>query len=241
MPAPHPIPTRAQIMARINVGPTQFSELAVSKRHNNPARMAARKHCDKLEADGKILHIYIGQFRYYIANSDAAKKQAIRQQIEENCRIDKETGCTVWTGYVDEFRGPVMRQKLADPTSGVNVRRWLFSELIGRELKGVEESVKMKARCDHDCIDPAHMVRKTRSQLLKGIKKPLHVKLAMQAAMKKKWGKNPDAAEIIRASDKSNSELAEEFGMTRANVWAIRAMKTHKLQQDHFSGLGSRA
>lgn len=240
MPTPHPIPTRAQILARINAGPAQFSILAGSNRHNNPARLAARKHCDKLVADGLILLVYIGQFRYYIANTEDAKKQAIRQQIEENSRHDPETGCTVWTGYVDDMRGPVMRQKLADPNSAVNVRRWLFTQLIGRDMKGVEESVKMKARCDVDCIDPDHMVRKTRSQLLKGIKKPMHVKLAMQAAMKKKWGKNPDAAEIIRASDKTNTELAEELDMTRSNVWAIRAGRTHSLQQSPFAGLGAR-
>lgn len=241
MPLPHPIPTRAQIKARINAGPVQFSVLAGSQRHNNPARLAARKHCDKLMADGLILLVYIGQFRYYIENTEAAKNQAVRQQIEENSRHDPETGCTVWTGYMDELRGPVMRQRLIETNSAVNVRRWLFTELIGRDLKGVKESVKMKARCDADCIDPDHMVRKTRSQILRGIKKPMHVKLAMQAAMKKKWGKNPDAAEIIRASDKTNTELAQELDMTRSNVWAIRTGRTHNLQRSPFDGLGARS
>lgn len=229
--------TRAQILNRITQGPTPFSELAQTKRSGSDARIKARKHCDKLVRDGLILLIYIGLKKVYIRNTDAAKKQAVLQQIAENSRFDEETGCTVWTGYVDDMRGPVMRQGLVDPASAVNVRRWLFSELIGRELKGCEESVKMKARCDADCIDPKHMVRKTRSQLLKGIPKPFTAKLAVQAAMKKRWGKNPNAAAIIRASDKSNAELAEELNMCPSNVWAIRANRTHRLERNPFSGL----
>lgn len=232
--------TRAQILKRITQGPTQFNELAQTKRNGSDARVKARKHCDKLVADGLILLIFIGQYRYYIANTEEAKKAAIRQQIEENSREDKETGCTIWTGYVDPMRGPVMRQGLADPNSAVNVRRWLFSELIGRDLKGYEESVKMKSRCDADCIKEDHMVRKTRSQLLRGIPKQLPAKLAIQAAMKRRWGKSPDAVEIIRASEKTNTELAKELDMTPSNVWAIRAGRTHKLQQSPFAGLGAR-
>jgi hypothetical protein len=232
--------TRAQILKRIKQGPTQFSELAQTRRNGSNARIKAREHCDKLVADGAILAIYIGRHPYYIANTEEAKRQAIRQQIEENSRIDKQTGCTVWVGYIDELRGPVMRQKLADETSALNVRRWLFSELIGRELRGTEESVKMKARCDPSCIDHNHMVRKTRGQLLRGIPKPLHMKLVMQVSMKRRWGKNPNAVEIIRSSDKSNSELAEELGMSRANVWSIRSRRTYNLEQTPFAGLGSR-
>ena len=231
--------TRAQILKRIAQGPTQFSELAQTRRNGSDARIKARKHCDKLVADGVILLTHIGLYRYYILNTEEAKKAAIRQQIEENSREDKESGCLIWTGYVDPLRGPVMRQGLADPTKALNVRRWLFTELIGRELKGVEESIKMKARCDADCVREDHMVRKTRSQLLKGIPKPFTMKLAMQAAMKRRWGKNPDAAEIIRSSDKTNTELAKELDMSASNVWAIRARRTHKLQQSPFAGLGA--
>lgn len=232
--------TLAQIKARITQGPTPFEELAQTRRSGSASRVTARKHCDKLVATGFALFVYLGQKKYYILNTEAGKKQAIRQQIAESSQVNPETGCIVWTSYVDEVRGPVMRQNLIDARAAVNVRRYLFSELIGRELKGTAESVKMKARCDEDCINEQHMVRKTRSQILRGIPKPLHVKVAMQAAMKKRWGKNPDAAAIIRASDKSNAELAQELDMSPSNVWSIRTNRTHRLQRSVFDGLGAR-
>lgn len=241
MPPPTKIPTRAQILQRINAGPARFCELAGSLKHNNPARLAARTHCERLVAEGLILAVHIGLRPHFIANTEEARKQAIRQHIRESSRHDPATGCTVWTGYVDEMRGPVMRQKLINNGSGVNVRRWLFQELIGRELRGTEESVKMKSRCDPDCIDETHMVRKTRSQLLRGIPKSITAKIANQKRMQQHRGKNPNAVAIIRSSDKSNAQLAKELDMTASNVWKIRTRKTFRLQQSPFSGLGARA
>ena len=236
-----PIPTRETVLDRLGKGPTQFMELAEgTRRHNNPSRAAARRICDALVAEGLAMFIYIGEFQYYILNTEAAKRQAIMQQIEENSRYDAATGCTIWTGYCEEYRGPTMRQSLVSRTGGVNVRRWLFQDFTGRELDGVSESVKMKSRCDEDCIDPKHMVRKSRSSLLKGIPKPESMKIAMQATMRKRWNKHPDAVAIIRSSSKSDAELAVELDMTPSNVWNIRTFKTYKLERSPFSGLGAR-
>lgn len=232
--------TRAQILKRIQEGPTPFAELAISGNSSSDARLKARQRCDKLVADGLILLTNIGPKKFYIVNTEEAKKQAIRRQIEENSRHDTATGCTVWTSYSDERRGPMMRQTLIRSTQPVSVRRWLFSELIGRELSGYKESVKMKARCHADCIDEKHMVRKTKSQLLKGIPKSMASRVAMHVSMKKHWGKDPAAVDVIRSSDKTTTELAKVLNMSRSNVWAIRSRKTHQLQQSPFAGLGAR-
>jgi hypothetical protein len=236
------IPTKQSILERLGKSPAQFFELSgFTRRHNNPSRTAARAACDALKAEGLVMLIYIGEFQYYILNTEAAKRQAILQQIEESSRHDAATGCTIWAGYCDQYRGPTMRQALVSKVAGVNVRRWLFQDFTGRALEGNTESIKMKARCDEDCINPEHMVRKSRSALLKGIPKPESVKIAMQAAMRKKWGKRSDAVEIIRSSDKSNAQLAQELDMTPSNVWSIRARRTYKLERNPFSGLGARA
>lgn len=236
------IPTKQSILERLGKGPAQFFELAgFTQRHKNPSRTAARAACDALTAEGSALLIYIGAFQYYILNTEAAKRQAILQQIEESSRHDPATGCTIWTGYCDQYRGPTMRQALVSKVAGVNVRRWLFQDFSGRELEGNTESIKMKARCDEDCINPEHMVRKSRSAILKGIPKPESVKIAMQATMRKRWGKRADSVEIIRSSDKSNAQLAQELDMTPSNVWSIRARRTYRLERNPFSGLGARA
>lgn len=235
-----PVPTREAILQRLAKGPTQFNEFAVSRNHRSKSRLAARKIVDQLKAEGLAMQIYIGAFQYWILSTEESKLQAVRQQIEESSRHDPASGCTIWTGYSDKDRGPVMRQALVGSGTGVNVRRWLFSDWTGRELDGTKESIKMSASCEEGCIDPAHMKRVTRSQILKGIKKPMAVRLALQARMKARWGKNPDAVAAIRASDKSSPELAKEFDMSPSNVWSIRSGRTYKLEANPFSGLGAR-
>jgi len=239
MPKKLPIPTRAEILERINSGPVQFAVLAETQNSKSERRVAARKICDELTAEGLIVQAYIGQHRYYIANTDDARLAAITQQIEECSRFDSASGCTIWTAYVDDIRGPVARQSLSSTPAALNIRRHLFERHTGKKLKA-GESVKMKPACECNCIDPEHMVKKTRGQILKGIPKSMTMRLAMQASMKKHWKTPENIAEIVRGSSKTNTELAKELGMSRSNIWAIRAGRTHMLEQGVFSGLGAR-
>lgn len=230
--------TKAQILERIAKGPTTFEELAIAKNSQHKARTTARRLCNELSDEGAVLQIFIGPYRYFILNTEEGKRQAIVQQIEENSRKDAETGCTVWTGYTEEVRGPAMRQSLIHPSKPVSVRRWLFADLTGKPLSR-GDVVRMKSRCAADCIDPAHMVKKTRSQILKGKEKSITHRIALQQAAKARWGKRPDAVSIIRSSDKSRHELAEELDMTPSNVWLIKTGRTHNLgvQENPFAGL----
>lgn len=234
--------TREQILDRITRGPATFAELARAKKADSPARATARVICDELSAQGVIIQPWIGRTRYYILNTPEAKRQAVIQQIEESCRHDAISGCTIWLEDVDPVRGPIFRQNAISPDNvAVNARRWLFSDLIGRELDGMREVVKMLPTCEPNCVDPKHMVLKSRSQILKGIPKSMAARLQMHKRMVQKWGKPENAAEIIRASDKSDAELAAELGMCKGNVWAIRSGKTHALQAaTPFTGLGAR-
>lgn len=242
MPTPLKPYTRNEILARIKKGPTSFAELAQTRQHNSKSRKVARAICDELVAEGLVLRAYIGRHPYYLENTEAAKKLAVRQQIEEGSRYDPASGCTVWLKCSDETRGPLIRQALVNNNAtSVNVRRWLFQELIGRELNGISENVTMRPVCEPGCIEPAHMIGRTRSEMLKGIPKPMSHRLAMRENMLKRWAKPSEAVEVIRSSDKSNKELAEEFGMSPSNVWAIRARKTHILQAvTPWTGLGAR-
>jgi len=189
--------------------------------------------------EGRILFVYIGIKPYYILNTPEAIKATIHQHINDNSYTDEKTGCKVWTAHIDDTRGPTMRQTLIDKDAGVNVRRWLFSELIGRELT-TKENIKMKARCIDGCINPEHMVKKKQGHAQKGKPKALTARLAMSQAMKRRWGKPEDAIETIRSSEESSTELAKRLNMSRSNVWSIRTHRTYKLQQNPFSGLGAR-
>ena len=231
--------TKDEILDKIKERPRKFIELAQTTRGGTKARIAARQHCDSLLSDGVVLLAFLGPVQYYVFNSPEAISTAVKMHIAYYSE-KTASGCTVWTGNVDETRGPLMFQKLANTAAPINVRRWLFTDLIGRELKGGKELVRMKARCHPDCINPDHMVKKSRSSVMKGQSKSLATKIAMSKAMIAKWKKPPEAVEAIRASNESSTALAKRWGMSRSNVWQIRQKKTHALAQNPFSGLGAR-
>jgi DNA-binding Xre family transcriptional regulator len=133
-----------------------------------------------------------------------------------------------------------MRQSIAGP-SAVNVRRWIWEQNTGETLNGTKESIKMRACCDGNCIDFKHMVKKSRSQLLKGKVQTISTRIKMSRKLADKYNKGKDLVETIRVSEKGSAELAREHGMSRSNVWQIRTGKTFKLESTHFSGLGARA
>ena len=231
--------TTTQILARLSRGPAQFSELAQTRKSTSDARVKARERCEALVAKGKALLIYIGRYPYYILNTEEAKRQAILQHIEESTRRNTETGCLVWTGLsVDDVRGPIIRQA-AFGSGTILVRRWLYEHKTGKTLEGTKESIKMRPRCDLACVAPEHMVKKSRNQLLKGIPKPLHHRVALQKTMRERRGKRSDAVEIIRSSSKSNAELARELNMSHSNVWQIRTFRTFALGAQAPAGMFS--
>lgn len=232
------VPTKEEIVSRIKQGPVQFIELANGQHaRNGRARIAARQICDELVESGEVLYINIGYYSYYIANTEKAKRAAIRQQIEERSRIDKETGCVLWGGTNAPMRGPTMVQPLSGSTSGMNIRRWLFSDLIGRELNGLSETIRMRPSCDEACINVKHMTLKSRSEILSGTPKSLKMRLALYKTVCKKHGTNFDHVEAIRNSDKTASELALIYNMDPSNVAHIKRGATHKLSQGHWAGL----
>lgn len=150
--------TKEEIYSIIEKGPTPFDSLIKGKsRKVTPEKQSVRESCNGLINEGLVLLVNIGIYRYYILNTEEAKRVAILQQIEENSRYDKGTGCIVWRGTYDSKRGPVMNQKLANPASAVNVRRWIYSDSTGRELKDGTDSVGMRSQCVHGCINKDHM------------------------------------------------------------------------------------
>lgn len=233
--------TREEIMTRLEKGPAQFFEFAKTRRHGTVSRTVAAQLCAELEAEGAISHVYIGHYRYFILNTEASRFQAIRQQIEENSRIDRESGCTIWTGYSDPIRGPVMRQNIIG-SAATNVRRWLWEQKHG-DLK-TEVLLKMKCTCDDGCIDVRHMVTTNRSENQKGKPKSIQQRMRLSKSISLAKAGAYGHVEMIRSSDKSNQELAQELGMTPSNVSSIRLGKTFKFRPQHgglsLVGLGAR-
>lgn len=232
-------PTRDSILQRLAIGPTTFEEIAVAKNARHPARVEARRICNELVDEGSILLVHIGAYRYYILNTEEAKRNAIMMQIEESARRDKESGCLVWTGYADPDRGPAMRTRLlSDAAAALSVRRVLWTLING--ALDQNQSVKMRPACDDLCVDVCHMRLTTRSQILKGKPKSLAARAKMSRSVATRHGTTPEMVAAIRASDETLDDLAKKFGMHRSNVSLIRRFQSHRFVHG-LAGLGTTA
>jgi hypothetical protein len=231
---PYPPVTREEIIARLDKGPTQFLEFAKTKKHGSVSRTVAAELCKALEQAGAIRLVYIGHYKYFILDTEQGRSQAIRQQIEENSRIDPVTGCTIWTSYSDPLRGPVMRQNIIGAYP-LNVRRWLWEQKHG-PLETLD-LVKMKCTCEHGCVDVGHMLKTDRSAIQRGKKKSMQQRIRLSKSISMARAGAYQHVEMIRASEKTNAELAKELGMTASNVSMIRRGDTFKHHPASAGGL----
>lgn len=150
--------TKGEILSIIERGPVQFNALLKGAAKKMTAeRIAVREACDELIECGLVLLINISLHRYYILNTEDAKRAAVQQQIDENSRYDRGTGCIVWLGTIDSKRGPVMNQRLVNPASATNIRRWIYSDSTGRDLLEGHDSIRMRSQCVDGCINKDHM------------------------------------------------------------------------------------
>jgi hypothetical protein len=85
------------------------------------------------------------------------------------------------------------------------------------------------------------MVKKSRSELLKGKIQTTATRIKMSRTFGEKYNKGRNVVEAIRGSDKGSTALAKELGMSRSNIWQIRTGRTFKLESTLFAGLGARA
>lgn len=211
--------TRESILCRLEQGPAQFSEWAVSKNHKHGSRVQARQIIQQLTSEGLVRFVYIGRFPYYILNTPKAVKQAELQQIEE-CTKQSPCGCIHWVGYVDNIRGPICRP--VDGDMPISVRRTLWK--IEKGELGRNEILKMTCEDDR-CVNLAHMKKIRRNTHQKGKPKPPATRARIAEAIRKRGKLSLEDAQAIRISTEANPVLAERFGVTASNISAVRRGK----------------
>lgn len=226
---------RETFIERLKQGPAQFLEFAGTRSANASQRKDAIKVRDELLAEGVIRLVYIGHYPYLILASKEAEDQALRQYLEENIRIDRETGCKVWQGVFDGRGRPIMRMSLIS-NRVINVRRY-FWELERHDKLSVTDVATMRGTCEDGCINSEHMVKERRSQNMRGKPKSLTQRIRMSKAIAELRGKAAQYVELIRTSDKTCKELAIETGMSASNVSLIRRGHTFRFQNGVFTGL----
>lgn len=144
-------------------------------------------------------------------------------EVKELCEIDPvdDDACWVWPGAK---AGTLPNIKVNGAAGSARVFVWLWSH--GRK-PGKGRVVRMTCECAA-CLNPAHMAVQTRAQVLlenHGKANPL-LSAARQRRTAIQQGRaklTMEQARRIRAADGTLTELAAQFGVSRALVHQIRA------------------
>jgi hypothetical protein len=224
--------TRESILERLQKGPTQFSEWAISKNYKHGSRTQARKIIEELIAEGVARYVHVGRFPYYILNTKEALEQAQVMQIEESSK-PSPCGCVLWAGFVDPQRGPTIR-----PAAGgipQSVRRLVWERYKGSI--GPNDIIKPKCG-DNACILLEHMVKKKRNTNHIGAKRNPITRQRITEAQRKRGKLTIDDARQIRLSPEGGPILAKQYGVSVSNISSIRRGKTlREKAASPFAGL----
>ena len=216
---------RDRVLAKIQQGPIRYADLAGS--HSYAIRKRLRPLIDRLVAEGLIRETYIDRFPYYVA-ADWELTDEQRLEIMKG-RCKPVHGCMVWTGYVDPKRGPIVRFGDESPTPA---RRAAWQ--IKRGPLGYQQTVRMQADCEPDCIEYTHMKLGRREDPAKGKHiSVLHRQRIAQAHQVTRGKLDWEKVRVIRASTKSDAVMAEQFGVSKATIGQVRRGETWK----EFGGL----
>jgi hypothetical protein len=149
----------------------------------------------------------------------------------ERCR--EEDGCLVWVGHCDNGG--------EDPRASIDghkfyVRRAVWAAMSGRQPSANE---LIGTTCDNArCCDPAHVIRRTRSQALKGVPKSL-ITRAKIAKAKRRADVPDDAVAQILASPLRGEDEAKRWGMCKSSINKIRNRTMRRDYGSPFAGLGA--
>jgi hypothetical protein len=153
----------------------------------------------------------------HLKSSYNSWKESIKDRFMQHVEKDEVSGCWLWTasehsaGY-----GQFNLQSKKGPIPAHRASFFLF--------KGPIENVYILHICDVKlCVNPDHLYSGTQQQ---------NIQDAVERGLMDIKGEAHHAAVLtepdiikIRASDKSNKELGEIYGVTYQHIWQIRNMK----------------
>lgn len=147
-------------------------------------------------------------------------------------RCTEEGDCLIWPGAMNAGRSPALTFK----GENVQIRRFIW-EKLGHELK---TGVAIKVRCkDVRCIAEGHLYEGKRGPTV-GVKRSMSHRAKMAALFQAKSSLTIEDVQDIRASDKSLTELCEQYGKAQRTIQNIKAGNTWRVVVGPFAGLGAR-
>lgn len=146
----------------------------------------------------------------------------------------RESGdCLEWAGYAVEGKFPQIR---------VNWKLYPVRRLVWQLVRGPAKPEQwIGTTCENPlCVNPDHLVARTRSKALKGNTHAVMHKLKIAQTRRKGSYVTQEMVREIRSSNETNIALAKRLGMTHDYVSKIRLGKRRADYVTPFQGLGAR-
>lgn len=171
-----------------------------------------------------------------------------RQKLPDGARHTMETiaarcieegDCMLWDGAIANPSKPVLQ----DGRKVVAVRRYIFTELLGKKVKPRH---LVSFTCDNDlCVHEDHIDQMTRSEMLKRavertqyhLRPDRTAKLQIAARERSQYG--ADLVDQVRNEEGSYTQIAERLGLKKSFVADVRSQR-HWKPTNPFVGLGAR-
>lgn len=148
------------------------------------------------------------------------------KDIRDRCKVDDETGCWIWSLSFYE-NAPRINFKLNGKRYSMRGRRAAQTVKTGKIVDPKMICYGLD-KCHNSCVNPAHIKVGPKEEFGKALSKSGKLKNVPNkvAAAKKAHSVNnkltEDQVRIIRMTDRSSRELAEEFGVHRGHIQNIR-------------------
>jgi hypothetical protein len=151
------------------------------------------------------------------------------EHIRLRCTCE-EGGCWIWNQVAHQGKYPVI---------SIGTKQHMVRRLVWKITRGsVSHREPVLARCEDDlCVNPAHLRKTTFSALRKGRKSSLARNLRIAEGKRAVSKINWNVVRTIRASDATNTALAQEFGVSRETVARIRRHDSWKETTNPFAAL----
>ena len=152
----------------------------------------------------------------------------ILETIKERCI--EEGDCWLWQGGGNEKGHPTIKHR-----SG---RRFVWEAVHGVIAEGMRLSVTCGCI---DCLNPKHLALRTRAQITAQMNAQPSVRRKKSAGgargMKAYSKLDADKARYIRESDKTQRQLAEEFGVSQPLISRVRLYQSWLEHESPFAAL----
>lgn len=151
--------------------------------------------------------------------------------LEVKATRDDLTGCLIWQASTINGKVPQMRFE-GKPHPA---RRVIFQFLRGPLRPG--RQVGARKGCHYLCVDPEHLVQRTKSQATKGHAVTQATRAKIAATKRGAVKLTPQAVEQIRASTEPAYRLAPKLGVDKSMVTRIRRGEAWRDFTSPFAGL----